>query len=241
MRGAPSVASLQSVALSVLKAERKCPPKMSLQYALDRCAGNSLAMWAEPKLILSLVVAPGVPRNLPCHRLDALPGNQQLDARPAIRLLLTENYRKTNPGKLIVESRAAGFSGERYRENYLGKFLVETNGISMKEGGSCSRMRPSDHYRTHLIGRHLMVSVTIPFGVWFTDQRTPPQKPISTYPSSNWNGVPVDVGQTSRGERWQNHFPDKFYSGGFEYFCKDLKFSKIQLNLSGFMFSKKSF
>ena len=80
---------------------------------------------------------------------------------------------------------------------------------------------PSDHYRTHLSGRHPSVSDTVPFGVRFLVQRSPPQKPISTYSfhSIFRKGIPVDVGQTSRGERWQNHFPEKLYFGGHEHFC----------------------
>ena len=119
--------------------------------------------------------------------------------------------------KFIGESRAASFRGESYCQNYPGKVLTKQfsdnldlfrhEGINKQRnfhegGGVVLTHGPSDHYRTHLIGRHLMVSVTIPFGVWFTDQRTPPQKPISTYSSSKWNGIPVDVGPTLRGEHF---------------------------------------
>ena len=70
---------------------------------------------------------------------------------------------------------------------------------------------PSDHYRTHLIGRHPLVSDTVPFGVWFPVQRSPPQKPISTY-SCFWHDVPVDVGH-SQGERWQTYLSENFILG----------------------------
>ena len=91
---------------------------------------------------------------------------------------LLKIFAKKNPGKFIVESRAASFQGESWRQIILGKFLFETNGISVKEGGSCLH-GPSDHYRTHLIGRHLVVSDTVPFGVRSSDLTRRPPYPLA--------------------------------------------------------------
>ena len=78
---------------------------------------------------------------------------------------------------------------------------------------------PRDHYPTHLSGRHLLVSDTVPFGVRSTVQRSPPQKPISTQffqlilrkgSLSTWAFPPV----VKDGEI---HFPEPAL-GGFEIF-----------------------
>ena len=93
-------------------------------------------------------------------------------------------------------SRHGGVNKQRY--------FHEGGGVVLTHG-------PSDHYRTHLIGRHPLVSDTVPFGVWFPVQRSPPQKPISTY-SCFWHDVPVDVGH-SQGERWQTYLSGIFILG----------------------------
>ena len=92
---------------------------------------------------------------------------------------------------------------DKYPTIHLEEFIIITNGSSVKEGGSCVH-GPSDHYRTHLIGRHLgvepIVSDTVPFGVRPPVLRTlPPQKPVSGY-TCLCNSIPPDAGQTSRDE-----------------------------------------
>ena len=88
------------------------------------------------------------------------------------------------------------------------------------EGGGVMLTRgPRDHYPTHLSGRHLLVSDTVPFGVRSPVQRSPPQKPISTQffqlilrkgSLSAWAFPPV----VKDGEI---HFPEPAL-GGFETF-----------------------